>query len=112
MSWMTLPEKINYNTEKHGDLPAISQKNYKGDMGFSHVASFASKSYFNGGLQEEGHIGIYLNPLSYKIITYLITVLISYILAREYFLYGIDLKLVLLSVAFLIFVLLDTVYIK
>ena len=32
MSWMTLPEKINYNTEKHGDLPAISQKNNKGDM--------------------------------------------------------------------------------
>ena len=29
---MTLPEKINYNTEKHGDLPAISQKNNKGDM--------------------------------------------------------------------------------
>ena len=32
MSWMTLPEKINYNTDKHGDLPAISQKNSKGDM--------------------------------------------------------------------------------
>ena len=32
MSWMTLPEKINYNTDKHGNLPAISQKNSKGDM--------------------------------------------------------------------------------
>ena len=33
MSWMTLPEKINYNTEKHGDLPAISQKNSNGEYG-------------------------------------------------------------------------------
>ena len=32
MSWMTLPEKLNYNTDKYGDLPAISQKNSKGDM--------------------------------------------------------------------------------
>lgn len=104
------PEIIIINN--NNDDPLLNFiNNYNGNMGFGHVNSFINKSYYNGKLEINKPQGIYINKIFYNIILFLITSIVLFFLGREYFLHGIDLKLILLCLFFIIFYSLDTVYI-
>jgi hypothetical protein len=68
------------------DKPIINNfiKQYKGDLGFSNVSGFASKSYFNGGDEKDKPEGIHLDPKIYNFSLLVILFILIFKIFKEY----------------------------
>jgi hypothetical protein len=62
-------------------------KNYKGNVGFNNVSSFASKKYFNGYIEKNNPDGYYMNETLYEIIIKSFFIIILILFSKEFYLH-------------------------
>lgn len=93
--------------------------NYRGQLGFDHIWSFATRDYFYGKLEKNKPEGVYLNENIYKFLIYSLFIINLLLFGREFYVFRknkvinkkIIITLVITFILLVIFYALNTTYI-